>query len=79
MTELENTIIDPLINDNIRKLYSRFVADTLLVVQAEQIPRIQNLRNQFDHNLQFTMDTLPSLIVGGGGSNNWGGGGRYLE
>ena len=58
MTELENTIIKPLINDNTIKFYSCFIDDTLLVVEAEHIPRIHNLLNQFDHNLQFTVDTF---------------------
>ena len=62
MTELENTTIKPLINDNIIKFYSRFVDDTLLVVKAEHIPRIHNLLNQFDHNLQFTVDTFKDEI-----------------
>ena len=62
MTELENTTIKPLINDNTIKFYSRFVDDTLLVVKAEHIPRIHNLLNQFDHNLQFTVDMFKDEI-----------------
>ena len=62
ITELENTTIRPLINDNTIKFYSRFVDDTLLVVKAEHIPRIHNLLNQFDHNLQFTVDMFKDEI-----------------
>ena len=62
MKELEKNTIKPLINHNI-KFYSRFVDDTLLVVKAEQIPRIHNLLNQFDHNLQFTVDTFKDEIL----------------
>ena len=60
MTELENTTIKPLINDNTVKFC--FVDGTLLVVKAEHIPRIHNLLNQFDHNLQFTADMFKDEI-----------------
>ena len=58
MTELEDIIIKPLINDNTISFYSRYVDDTLLLVKPEDIQRLHDALNSFDPNLQFTVDTF---------------------
>ena len=58
MTELEDIIIRPLINDNIVRFYSRYVDDTLLLVKPEDVQHVHHALNSFDVNLQFTVDTF---------------------
>ena len=56
MTDLEEKVIKPLIDDNTIKLYARYVDNTLFVIKCEDVCRIQNLLNSFDPNLCFTVD-----------------------
>ena len=55
MTELEKFILDELINDNIVKLYIRYVDDNLLLVKPEDTDNILKKFNSFDKNIQFTV------------------------
>ena len=48
MTELENKVIKPLINDGDIKFYCRYVENTLLVVKPQDVSRIRELLNSFD-------------------------------
>ena len=58
MTELEDIVIKPLINDNTIRFYSRYVDDTLLLLKPEDIQHVHNALNNFDAKLQFTVDTF---------------------
>ena len=56
MTELEESVIQPLINENVIKFYKRYVDDTLLLIKPTDIKRIHDSLNKFDNNLKFTYD-----------------------
>ena len=56
MTDLEEKVIKPLIDDNTIKFYARHVDDTLFVIKREDVRRIQNLLNSFELNLRSTVD-----------------------
>ena len=58
MTELEERIIKPFINNGIIKFYCRYVDDTLVLVKPKDIDMIHNALNSFHSNLQFTIDTF---------------------
>ena len=62
MTDLEENVIKPLINDNTIKFYARYIDDTLFVIKRKDVPRIQNLLNNFDPNLRFTVDLFQNEI-----------------
>ena len=62
MTELENKVIKPLINDGTLKFYSRYVDDTLLVVKPQDVSRIHKLLSSFDKNLKFTVDLFENEV-----------------
>ena len=55
MTELENKVIKPLLNDGTVKFYCRYVDDTLPVVKPQDVSRIHKLLKGFDRNLKFTV------------------------
>ena len=55
MTELENKVIKPLINDGTIKFFCRFVNDTLLVVKPKVVSRIHKLMKSFDKNLNLPL------------------------
>ena len=48
MTELENKVIKPLINDGDIEFYCGYVENTLLVVKPQDVSRIRELLNSFD-------------------------------
>ena len=62
MTELENIVIKPLIDDGTIKFYGRYVDDTLVVVKPADIIKIHDELNKFDKSIQFTVDTFDSEI-----------------
>ena len=62
MTDFEEKVIKPLINDNTIKFYGRYVDDTLFVIKREDVGRIQNLLNNFDPNLRFTVDLFQNEV-----------------
>ena len=62
MTELENKVIKPLINDGTIKFYCRYVENTLLVVKPQDVSRIRELLNSFDKNFKFTVDLFENEV-----------------
>ena len=62
MTYLEQKVIKPLINDKTINFYTRYVGDTLFVIKREDVRRIQNLLNNFDPNLRFTVDLFENEV-----------------
>ena len=53
MTDLEEEVIKPLINDNTINFYARYVDGTLFVIKRKDVCHIQNLLNNFDPNLHL--------------------------
>ena len=43
-------------NDGVIKFYSRYVDDTLLLIKEEHIDQVVGKFNEFDRNIQFTVD-----------------------
>ena len=62
MTDLEEKVVKPLINDNTIKFYARYVDDTLFVIKRKDVGRIQNLLIKFDTNLRFTVDLFQNEV-----------------
>ena len=62
MTELENKVIKPVINDGTIKFYCRYVENTLLVVKPQDVSRIRELFNSFDKNFKFTVDLFENEV-----------------
>ena len=62
MTDLEEKVIKPLINDNVIKFYTRYVDGILFVIKHEDVGCIQNLLNNFDPNLRFTVDLFQNEV-----------------
>ena len=62
MTELENKVINPLINDGTIIFYCHYVDDTLLVVNPEDFSRIHKLLNSFDKKLKITVDFFENEV-----------------
>ena len=62
MTDLEEKVIKPLINDNRIKFYARYVDNYLFVIKREDVRRIQNLLNKFDSNLRLTVDLFQNEL-----------------
>ena len=58
MTELEETIIQQLIENDVIKFYCRYVDDTLMVIEDKYIDFVHKKLNSFDNNLKFTVDFL---------------------
>ena len=61
MTELEDKVIKPLMNDGTIKFYCWYVDDTLLV-KLQDVSRIHKLLNSFDKNLKFTVDLFENEV-----------------
>ena len=51
MTELEETIIQQLIENDVIKFYCRYVDDTLNVIEGKYIDFVHKILNSFDKNL----------------------------
>ena len=58
MTEMEKSIVKPLISHSTIKFYGRYVHDTLVPVQPDNIVRIHEAFNNFDKNIKFAVDTF---------------------
>ena len=62
MTECERMVADKLINDGTLKFYMRYVDDTLMLVKRSDIDKVLTAFNNFNPNLQFTVDTFENEI-----------------
>ena len=62
MTELENKVIKPLMNDGTVKFHCLYVDDTLLAVKPQDVSRIHKLLNGFNQNLKFTVDLFENEV-----------------
>ena len=62
ITDLEEKLTKPLINDNAIELYARYVGDTLSVIKCEDLRRIQNRFINFDPQLRFTVDLFQNEV-----------------
>ena len=56
MTELEEIVVKPFIENEILKFYCRYVDDTLLLLKRSDINNVHSAFNKFDPNLKFTVD-----------------------
>ena len=63
MTELEKIVLPKLIDEGIIKSYIRYVDDTLVMVKDDKINVILDQFNNFDKNLQFTVDKFDDGIM----------------
>ena len=62
MTELEDVIIKPLINDGTIEFFSPFVDNTLLVMKPENVSQVYKALNKFVNNLGFTVDMFQNEV-----------------
>ena len=62
MTELEDVIFRPVIDDGIIKFYSRFADDTLLLMKPENVSQVPKALNKFEKNLRFTIDIFQNEV-----------------
>ena len=62
VTEIEKTIIKKFIDDKILLFYGRYVDDTLVVIRREHLRLVQDVLNNFDKNLNFTVDTFDNVV-----------------
>ena len=58
MTEFENIIIKPLLEDMTLGFYKRYVDDTLVLVKPKDINKLLSMFNSFHKEIQFTVDTF---------------------
>ena len=63
MTEMEKLILPKLLDEGVIKFYIRYVDDTLVMVKEDEITKVLQKFNNFDNNLQFTVDTFDDGIV----------------
>ena len=62
MTEMEKTIIKKFILDKILLFYGRYVDDTLVVIKQEHLKLVPDALNNFDKNLNFTVDIFNNVV-----------------
>ena len=63
MTEMEKIIIEKFIDDKILLFYGRYVDTTLLVIKWEHLKLVHDALNNFDKNLNFTVDTFNNVVI----------------
>ena len=63
MTELEKIVLPKLFEEEMIKFYVRYVDDTLVMIKEEKVNEVLKRFNEFDKNLQFTVDTFDDGIV----------------
>ena len=63
MTELEKIVLPKLFEEEMIKFYVRYVDDTLVMIKEEKVNEVLQRFNEFDKNLQFTVDTFDDGIV----------------
>ena len=62
MTGMEKTIIKKFIDDKILLFYGRYVDDALVVIKRELLKLVHNALNNFDKNLNFTVDAFDNVV-----------------
>ena len=62
MTKIEKTIIKKFIDDKILLFYGRYVDDTLVLIKWEHLKLVHGALNNFDKNLNFTLDTFVNVV-----------------
>ena len=62
ITEMEKTIIKKFIHGKILLFYGCYVDDTLVVIKREHLRLVQDALNNFDKNLNFTVDTFDNVV-----------------
>ncbi|XP_066910788.1 uncharacterized protein [Clytia hemisphaerica] len=62
MTELEEIVVKPLIDNGTLRFYGRYVDDTLVLVKPDDIDQIHTQLNGFDKNIQFTVDKFENEV-----------------
>ena len=62
MTEMEKTIKKKFIDDRILLFYGRYVDDKLVVIKREHLELVHSTLNNFDKNLNFTVDTFDDVV-----------------
>ena len=62
MTEMEKNIIKKFVDDKVLLFYERYVDDTLVVIKWDHLKLVQDTLNNFDKNLNFTVDTFSNVV-----------------
>ena len=62
MTEMEKTIIKKFIDDKTLLFYGCYVDNTLVVIKGDHLKLVQDTLNNFDKNLNFTVDTFSNVV-----------------
>ena len=62
MIEMEKTIIKKFIDDRILLFYGRYVDDKLVVIKWEHLKLVHDALNNFDKNLNFTVETFDDVV-----------------
>ena len=62
MIEMEKTIIKKFIDDKILSFYGHYVYDTLAVKKREHLKLVHDALNNYDKNLNFTVDTFDNIV-----------------
>ena len=62
MTESEKVIVNKLVKENVIIFYTRYVDDTLSVIQKKIINYVLNQFHSFDKNLKFTIFTFQNSV-----------------
>ena len=61
MTKIEKTVIKKFIDDKILLFCGRYVDDTLVLIKWEHLKLVHDALNNFDKNLNFTLDTFVNV------------------
>ena len=62
MADLKEKVIKSLINNNTITFYARYVDDILFVIKREDVRPMQNISNNFDTNLRFTVGIFQNEV-----------------
>ena len=59
---MDKTIIKKFIDEKILLFYGRYIDDTLVMIKREHLKLVHDTLNNFDKNLNFTVDTLDNVF-----------------
>ena len=59
---MDKTIIKKFIDEKILLFYGRYIDDTLVIIKREHLKLVHDTLNNFDKNLNFTVDTLDNVF-----------------